>query len=112
MFIAVGTPPRADGSADLTFIREVAQSIAAHLNGYKVIVTKSTVPIGTGKMIESLVRQGNGAKHTFAVVSNPEFLREGSAIDDFMHPDRVVIGTTRRAGDRADARRLLAAPRR
>jgi UDPglucose 6-dehydrogenase len=98
VFIAVGTPPRSDGSADLTFIREVASSIAQHLNGYKIIVTKSTVPIGTGKMIESIVREGAGSKHKFAVVSNPEFLREGSAIEDFMHPDRVVIGT---ADDRA-----------
>ncbi len=94
VFIAVGTPPRSDGSADLTFIREVASSIAQHLNGYKVIVTKSTVPIGTGKMIETMVREGAGSRHKFAVVSNPEFLREGSAIEDFMHPDRVVIGTS------------------
>jgi UDPglucose 6-dehydrogenase len=93
IFIAVGTPPRTDGSADLTFIREVAESIGKHLNGYKAIVTKSTVPIGTGKMIESIVRDGAGGHHPFAVVSNPEFLREGSAIDDFMHPDRVVVGT-------------------
>src|SRR4029077_21028469 len=93
VFIAVGTPPKSDGSADLTFIREVATSIAEHLNGYKVLVTKSTVPIGTGKMIETLVREGAGGKHRFAVVSNPEFLREGSAIEDFMHPDRVVIGS-------------------
>ncbi|MEA2602360.1 MAG: UDPglucose 6-dehydrogenase [Acidobacteriota bacterium] len=93
VFIAVGTPPKSDGSADLTFIREVASSIAQHLNGYKIIVTKSTVPIGTGQMIESIVRDGAGSRHKFAVVSNPEFLREGSAIEDFMHPDRVVIGT-------------------
>ena len=89
----MGTPPKPDGSADLTFIREVAASIGQHLNGYKVIVTKSTVPIGTGKMIEEIVRETAGGKHRFAVVCNPEFLREGSAIEDFMHPDRVVIGT-------------------
>ncbi len=93
IFIAVGTPPLPDGSADLTFIREVATSIGQHLNGYKVVVTKSTVPIGTGKMIEEIVRTGSGERHPFAVVSNPEFLREGSAIEDFMQPDRVVIGT-------------------
>jgi UDPglucose 6-dehydrogenase len=93
VFIAVGTPPKSDGSADLTFIREVAEAIGDHLNGFKVIVTKSTVPVGTGKMIEQIVRERTGGKHRFAVVSNPEFLREGSAIEDFMHPDRVVIGT-------------------
>jgi UDPglucose 6-dehydrogenase len=93
VFIAVGTPSRADGSADLTFVREVARSIGAHLNGYKVVITKSTVPIGTGQMIEEIVREASGGAHEFAVVSNPEFLREGSAIEDFMRPDRVVIGS-------------------
>ena len=93
VFIAVGTPPLPDGSADLRFVREVAESIAAHLNGYKIIVTKSTVPIGTGQMIEETVRAGAGAGAEFAVVSNPEFLREGSAIRDFVRPDRVVIGS-------------------
>ena len=93
IFIAVGTPPRPDGSADLRFIREVATAIGDHLNGYKVIVTKSTVPTGTGKMIEELVAERNRDGHDYAVVSNPEFLREGSAIEDFMQPDRVVIGT-------------------
>jgi UDPglucose 6-dehydrogenase len=93
VFIAVGTPPRADGSADLTSVRQVAGAIGEHLDGYTIIVTKSTVPIGTGQMIEQIVRAGRGREHAFAVVSNPEFLREGSAIEDFMHPDRVVVGS-------------------
>ncbi|MDX1997380.1 MAG: UDP-glucose/GDP-mannose dehydrogenase family protein [Thermoanaerobaculia bacterium] len=93
VFIAVGTPPRPDGSADLTFIRQVAESIGQHLNGYKVVITKSTVPTGTGRMVEAIIREVHGGPHDFAVVSNPEFLREGSAIEDFMQPDRVVIGT-------------------
>ncbi len=93
IFIAVGTPPRADGSADLQYIRQVAESIGDHLNGYKVIVTTSTVPIGTGKLIEEIVAERSGRRHEFAVVSNPEFLREGSAIEDFMQPDRVVVGS-------------------
>jgi len=96
VFIAVGTPPRPDGSADLQFIREVARSIGEHLNGFKVVVTKSTVPTGTGRMIEEIIRetaQAAGHDDDFAVVSNPEFLREGSAIEDFMQPDRVVIGS-------------------
>ena len=93
VFIAVGTPPRADGSADLSFVKQVAESIARHLNGFKVIITKSTVPVGTGQMVQEIVSAGTGGLGDFAVVSNPEFLREGSAIEDFLHPDRVVIGT-------------------
>lgn len=93
IFIAVGTPPRPDGSADLKYIHDVARSIGKHMNGYKVIVTKSTVPTGTGQQVEELVREESGGKYEFAVVSNPEFLREGSAIEDFMNPDRVVIGS-------------------
>ncbi len=98
IFIAVGTPPLPDGSADLQFIRQVADSISRHLNSYKVIVTKSTVPLGTGKLIGDIVAQGSDSSHGFGIVSNPEFLREGSAIEDFLRPDRVVIGT---ADDRA-----------
>ena len=93
VFIAVGTPPLPGGGADLTFIRQVAESIGKHLNGYKVVITKSTVPTGTGRMVEAIIREVHGGPHDFAVVSNPEFLREGSAIEDFMQPDRVAIGT-------------------
>jgi UDPglucose 6-dehydrogenase len=92
VFIAVGTPPKEDGSADLSYVVQVAESIADNLNGYKVIVTKSTVPIGTGHLIEEIVAKRSSGEHAVSVVSNPEFLREGSAIGDFMRPDRVVIG--------------------
>ncbi len=93
IFIAVGTPPLEDGSSDLRFVREVAASIAEHLNSFKVIITKSTVPVGTGAMIAQIIREKAGADADFAVVSNPEFLREGSAIEDFLNPDRLVIGS-------------------
>jgi UDPglucose 6-dehydrogenase len=93
IFIAVGTPPLPDGSPDMRYVREVAEQIVQHMDGTKIIVTKSTVPIGTGQMIEQIAAQ-SGAKHKVMVVSNPEFLREGSAIEDFMRPDRVVIGVS------------------
>jgi len=92
VFIAVGTPPREDGSADLSYVVKVAEAIADSMNGYKVVVTKSTVPIGTGQLIEKVISERTGGRIPFSVVSNPEFLREGSAIEDFMRPDRVVIG--------------------
>ena len=93
IFIAVGTPPKPDGSADLRYVEDVAHSIAKEMNGPKLIITKSTVPIGTGRMIERIIDSyGNG--HKASIVSNPEFLREGSAIEDFMKPDRVVIGAS------------------
>lgn len=92
IFLAVGTPPREDGSADLSHIEAAARSIAEHMNGYKVIVTKSTVPVGTGEYLRRIIsEQKKNAK--FGIVSNPEFLREGSAIGDFMRPDRIVIGS-------------------
>jgi UDPglucose 6-dehydrogenase len=93
VFIAVGTPQGNDGRADLKYVREVARSIAEHLNSYKVIVTKSTVPAGTGQMIREIVEEHKAEEHPFSVASNPEFLREGSAIEDFLRPNRVVIGT-------------------
>jgi UDPglucose 6-dehydrogenase len=92
IFIAVGTPPQADGSADLTFVDEVARALAEHIDSYKVIVTKSTVPVGTGKRLVGLIKSHQPRPTEFSVVSNPEFLREGAAIGDFMRPDRVVIG--------------------
>ncbi len=90
IFIAVGTPQGGDGRADLKYVKEVAKEIGKALNGEKVIVNKSTVPVGTGKMVEDIVKKYYKGK--FHVVSNPEFLREGSAIKDFLIPDRVVIG--------------------
>ncbi|HEY9405492.1 MAG TPA: UDP-glucose/GDP-mannose dehydrogenase family protein [Pyrinomonadaceae bacterium] len=92
IFLAVGTPPREDGSADLSHVEAAARSVAQHMNDYKVIVTKSTVPVGTGEHLRRIIgEQKKNAK--FGMVSNPEFLREGAAIGDFMRPDRVVIGS-------------------
>ena len=93
IFLAVGTPPLEDGSPDLSFVEAAAKSVAEHMNGYKVIVTKSTVPIGTGEHIRTLIREHQKRELAFGIVSNPEFLREGAAINDFMRPDRVVIGS-------------------
>jgi UDPglucose 6-dehydrogenase len=93
IFLAVGTPPRDDGSPDLSFVESAARTIGQYMNGYKVIVTKSTVPIGTGERLRELIRENQNARVNFGIVSNPEFLREGAAINDFMRPDRVVIGS-------------------
>src|SRR5579872_7108788 len=92
VFIAVGTPSRrGDGHADLTFVHAAAEEIAPLINGFTVVVTKSTVPVGTGDEIEAILRRARPDAQ-FAVVSNPEFLREGAAIEDFKRPDRVVVG--------------------
>ena len=92
ILIAVGTPSDQEGSADLRYVEEVAKSIGQTMNGYKVVVTKSTVPVGTGKMIESIIKENQTEHCAFDIASNPEFLREGSAIEDFMRPNRIVIG--------------------
>jgi UDPglucose 6-dehydrogenase len=93
VFIAVGTPEGATGAADTSQIAAVADEMAPHLGGYQVIVTKSTVPVGTGDWLHDYLRERADPAAEFDVVSNPEFLREGSAVNDFMRPDRVVIGT-------------------
>ena len=92
IFIAVGTPPRGDGSANLEYVEEVAKEIAKNMTSYKVIVTKSTVPVGTGAKIKEIIKQHLEKPVEFDIVSNPEFLREGSAVEDFIRPNRVVIG--------------------
>ncbi len=94
--IAVGTPPDEDGSADLSYVLAVARTIATHMVDYKVVITKSTVPVGTADKVRAALEGAlaeRGASHEFDVVSNPEFLKEGAAITDFMRPDRIVVGT-------------------
>ena len=100
VFIAVGTPQGEDGSADLRHVLDVARDIGARMNGYKVVVDKSTVPVGTAAKVREVIRRET--THPFSVVSNPEFLKEGAAIDDFLKPDRVVVGA---ADDKA--RRIM-----
>ncbi|RYF03518.1 MAG: UDP-glucose/GDP-mannose dehydrogenase family protein [Oxalobacteraceae bacterium] len=120
-FIAVGTPPDEDGSADLQYVLAAARNIGRHMDGYKVIVDKSTVPVGTADRVAAAIREELAARGKdadaqdqcdFAVVSNPEFLKEGAAVEDFMRPDRIVIGTSDSpAGMRArDLMKLLYAP--
>ncbi len=92
IFLGVGTPSAPDGSADISAVLAVAEQIAAAMDGYRIIVTKSTVPVGTHRRVSDIIAAGT--EHPFDYVSNPEFLKEGSAVDDFMKPDRVIIGTT------------------
>jgi UDPglucose 6-dehydrogenase len=112
VFICVPTPPAEDGSADLTHVEQAAVDIASHIGDYKVIINKSTVPIGSSKIVERIIRERIPAQIEFDVASNPEFLREGSAVFDFMHPDRVVVGTNseRAAGMLTELYRPLGAP--
>ena len=92
IFVAVGTPMTGEGHADLSYIEMVARSVGEHLNDYKVVVLKSTVPAGTCDLVERIIREKSNAGHRFDVVSNPEFLREGSAVEDFRKPSRIVLG--------------------
>jgi len=93
VFVAVGTPSRrGDGYADLSYVYAATEEIAQHISGFTVVVTKSTVPVGTGDEVEKIIAKRHSPE-SFAVVSNPEFLREGAAISDFKRPDRVVVGT-------------------
>ena len=95
VFSAVGTPPDEDGSADLRYVLEVARTVGRHMNKYLVVVTKSTVPVGTAQRVKAVIQaelDKRGVQVEFDVASNPEFLKEGNAIDDFMKPDRVVVG--------------------
>jgi UDPglucose 6-dehydrogenase len=92
IFICVGTPSLTDGAVDLSAVDEVARLIGENLDGYKLVVTKSTVPVGTTRRVEQIIRETAGDAYQYEVASNPEFLREGAAIEDFMRPDRVVIG--------------------
>lgn len=93
VFIAVGTPPKSNGEADLSVVFEVAQNLGKHLDGYTVVVTKSTVPVGTNRKIKEIIDSVRPQKAEFDLASVPEFLREGQAISDTLHPDRIIIGT-------------------
>lgn len=96
IFITVGTPEKEDGNANLKYVFEVTKDIASYMNDYKVIVNKSTVPIGTGKKVKEIIQnilKDKKLNYKFDIVSNPEFLREWKALYDFMHPDRIVIGS-------------------
>ena len=110
-FIAVGTPPDSDGSADLQYVLDAARELGRHMDGYRVVVDKSTVPVGTARSVREAIAdelRRRGVDHRFAVVSNPEFLKEGAAVEDFMRPDRIIIGSDDDAA--TDILRQLYAP--
>ncbi len=111
VFITVGTPQGEDGSADMSYVMEAAGDIAGAIDGYKIVVNKSTMPVGSTRLVERVIKERAGGEE-FDVVSNPEFLREGTAVRDFMHPDRIVVGTEsqRAAGIMAELYRPLNAP--
>ena len=111
IFIAVGTPQGDTGAADLSYVEAVVSEIARSINGYKVIVEKSTVPVYTNEWIRRVLHRHGVDPHSFDVVSNPEFLREGTAVMDFLHPDRIVVGRQHRARRRGLAAHLRAAHR-
>ena len=111
-FIAVGTPPDEDGSADLQYVLAAARNIGRYMAGFKVVVNKSTVPVGTGEKVQAVIAQELAARTAheqpeFAVVSNPEFLKEGAAVEDFMRPDRIVIGADESTPEGRRARELM-----
>ena len=110
IFLAVGTPPDEDGSADLQYVLAVARTIAQHMNGPRIVINKSTVPVGTADKVMAVIAEGlaaRGAQHAFDVVSNPEFLKEGAAVGDCQRPDRIIIGTSNPASE-AKLRELYA----
>lgn len=112
IFITVGTPSDENGAADMRYVKAVAKTIAGSLDRYKIIVNKSTVPVGSTIMVSKIIQENLSDPREFDVISNPEFLREGSAVEDFLHPDRIVVGTDsqRAAGLMAELYRPLNAP--
>lgn len=110
VFSAVGTPPDKDHRADLSAVMKVAETFGKNLNGYKVFANKSTVPVGTSERIYEIIKKTSGGKHKFDVVDNPEFLREGTAVKDFMNPDRIVVGVKIAATHAREAMKKIYSP--
>jgi len=110
VFSAVGTPPDKDHKADLTAVKKVAETFGKNINGYKVFVNKSTVPVGTSEMVHDIISKASNDKYEFDVVDNPEFLREGTAVKDFMNPDRIVVGIRKNARKSKEVMEKLYSP--